>query len=403
MRILAVSHLFPNSAEPRYGIFVARQLEAMIAEGAEIELIVPRLVSPPWLNTILGRPPRMNDRATLLELRGGRVHGVRYFARPGRSFKRRAGSAMHLAAKATAKRLHQERPFDVVYGTDWFLGVDAGLRIARDLGLPSAGLAIGEDINVTAKQSSKDYRHFVEIAVGLSTTMACGDGLAQEIDSVRQDGRTLSVYGVVDLERFTPVPDKRSIREKLGLPVTSTLVTYVGYLWKRKGLFELLDAFEQIAASREVSLVICGDGEDAASIHSRADSLSTRQSIRFQGVISPAEVPEYLQASDVFVLPSYAEGVPNAVMEAMACGVPVVSTTVGGIPQAVGNDYGAVLVEPRDTAALAGALSALIDDREQRRVLGMRARERAEQAFGARPNARRILDRLRAIPTSNGL
>ena len=134
----------------------------MQQQGASIKLIVPRLYSPPWLNKLLGRPDRMNHLSSLAAFPGIDCHSVTYFARPGRSFKRRAGQAMYRASLGMANSLHQRSKFDVVYGTDWYLGVEVARRIGLQLDIPSAGLAIGDDLNVTANQSAANYERFVK-------------------------------------------------------------------------------------------------------------------------------------------------------------------------------------------------------------------------------------------------
>ena len=394
MKILAVSHLFPNAHEPRYGIFVARQLAAIAAEGATVELLVPRLYSPRWLNWLLGRPARMEHTANLLEFEGLPAHSVRYFAVPGKSFKRRAGVAMYRAALATAAARHREMEFDFVYGTDWFLGADAARRLAVSLKLPSAGLAIGDDINITAQQSTDDQHRFVEIANGLTATLACGDSLAKSIDDVRSGPATLSVYGVVDLVQFQPCDDKLPLREKLNFPKADRILVYAGYLWKRKGLLELIDALEGVCQNHSAALVICGQGEDETEIVRYARQSTANAQIHFAGDVGPHEMHLHMQASDLFVLPSYSEGMPNAVMEAMACGLPVVCSAVGGLPQAVGDSGAARLVPPRDPRSINDAVREVLGNESLAQKMGTAARTLAESRFGARPNARRILKHL---------
>ena len=391
MKILAVSHLFPNAHEPRYGIFVARQLAAIAAEGATVELLVPRLYSPRWLSWLLGRPKRMDHTSSLLQFDRLSALSVRYFAFPGKSFKRRAGVAMYRAALAMARARHREIGFDIVYGTDWFLGADVARRLAASLGLPSSGLAIGDDINITAKQSTADHQRFVEIANGLTATLACGDSLAESIDEVRAGSATLSVFGVVDLDRFQPVAAKSPLRRELQLPHAKQILLYAGYLWKRKGLLELIDAFEGVCQNHDVALVICGQGEDEAAIVQHARQSDANSHIHFVGSVGPDRMHRYMQAADLFVLPSYSEGMPNAVMEAMACGLPVVCTAVGGLPQAVGDSDAARLIVPRDHRALETSIRDILDDEQRAMKMSTAARTLAEARFGARPNARRIL------------
>jgi glycosyltransferase involved in cell wall biosynthesis len=106
---------------------------------------------------------------------------------------------------------------------------------------------------------------------------------------------------------------------------------------------------------------------------------------------------KWMQASDIFVLPTYNEGMPNVVMEAMACGLPLISTAVGGLPEAVGDSKGAILIEPRSSEQLASAIKKVGTDKTLREQMGWAARQTAEQKFGARANSQKLLAYLGSV------
>ena len=171
------------------------------------------------------------------------------------------------------------------------------------------------------------------------------------------------------------------------------MILYVGYLWTRKGLIDLIEAFGAVHTELpETHLVICGAGGEESKIKSAAARSSVSDAIQFVGDVEPHRIHRYMQASDLFVLPSHSEGMPNAVMEAMACGLPTVCTSVGGLTAALSKTEGAVLVPPMDSKSLAAALQAVIADPAKRRRMGGEARKLAEEQFGVRQNAQRILD-----------
>lgn len=394
MRILAISHLYPHANETRYGIFVARQLEAMAACGAEITLIVPRAIRPKSLLRLFGMSAEKSHASPLCKYDGVRAISVPYVTIPGAWYNNVRGLVVERALANTAVRLHQEQKFDVIYATNLFLGGDVAVRLGRRLSIPSTCLAIGTDVNTVPNMSTQLRRTYERIVKGLSGVLACGESLARKIDELRDD-RALCVYGVVDLEVFHPVDDKHTLRVELGLPTNKQIVVYAGYLYKTKGLLELIAAFERVHATQpDAVLVLCGGGKDESEIKAAADSSDCSAAIHFLGPIPPDQVHLYLQASDVFTLPSHAEGMPNAVMEAMACGLPVVSTQVGGLPDALENCKGAILVPPKQVEPLAEALGMCLADADKLDQMSEEAKAKATSSFGAVPNAKKILGHL---------
>lgn len=395
MRILAISHLFPHSGEPRYGIFVARQLQAMAASGADISLLVPvgvpALSSAKWLTE-----PEL-PRDWLCEYDGVDARAIRYPMLPGAWFKAWSGMIAQRRIGPVAQQLHRHKPFDIIYGTNLFHGGDLAVRIGKQLGIPATCLAIGSDVNRDPHASVALKSHYTNIVQSLSAVLTCGDSISRKVDALRNDA-SLSVYGVVDLDVFKPSGSPSDLRAQLNLDADATVLLYVGYLRKSKGLLELIQAFHSVRQQhRNAQLVLCGEGEDERELKAVAAESENADAIQFRGAIAPDDVHRYMQASDLFVLPSYDEGMPNAVMEAMACGLPVVATSVGGLPDALHDCEGAVLVPPRNAVALADSVLEVLQSPQRLATMRSAAREKAADRFGALPNAKRILSFLEQV------
>jgi len=105
----------------------------------------------------------------------------------------------------------------------------------------------------------------------------------------------------------------------------------------------------------------------------------------------------WMQAADVFVLPSYMEGMPNVVMEAMACGLPVIATAVGGLPEAIGDDEGAMLIEPRKVKPLVDAMLKVCSDKTLQFKMSLAVRQTAEDKFGLKNNVKKTLIYLESV------
>ncbi len=151
---------------------------------------------------------------------------------------------------------------------------------------------------------------------------------------------------------------------------------FIGRLAAVKGVPVLLEAMADVP---EVSLTLIGDGPERVALEAKAAAIGDR--VEFLGYRSQTEVADALAEVDLLVLPSFAEGVPVVLMEAMAAGLPVVCSHVAGIPELVEDDVSGILVPPGDTEALAGALRDLVGDAARRAAMGAAGRTKVEAEF----------------------
>ena len=221
--------------------------------------------------------------------------------------------------------------------------------------------------------------------------VTAGEALRQQL--IRENG--------YDAERVTSIPtgiatghfvpgDQGAARARLRLPQNGPLIGIVATLRSWKGHRYLLEAFARLPA--DTGLVIVGDGPQRQNIEAQVRELGIGERVTLAG--NQAEVLPWLQALDVFALPSYAnEGVPQAILQAMSCGLPVVTTPVGSILEAVENGRTGLIVEPQQVEPLAGALASLLADAALRERLSQAARRDAESRFGIAA----MLDRMERI------
>jgi len=178
----------------------------------------------------------------------------------------------------------------------------------------------------------------------------------------------------VDGSAFSPATaeERRMLRNLLGLPENRSLCVFVGRLVPQKDPSSLLEAWS-LAAKPNAHLVLVGDGPLRPQLEAFAQTEPLRGHVSLVG--SRAEVAAYLRAADLLVLPSRAEGMPNVILEAMACALPVLATEVGGAAELLGHGQAGLLVPPGDVPQLANALTRLLQDAGLRWRLGSRARE----------------------------
>ena len=199
----------------------------------------------------------------------------------------------------------------------------------------------------------------------------------------------------VDTVRFAPASadEKRMLRARQGLPEAGVIAAYTGRLLRGKGLDTLVDAFATVVAEEpRAHLLIVGSGEG----QTLSVEPELRESVRRQGLEGRVtftgrvdDVAERLRASDLFVFPSEFEALGISLIEAAACGLPAVGARTGGIVDVIEDGASGLLVPPRDVAALASAMRALLADPERRGEMGRHARRIARDRFDLEDNVSR--------------
>ena len=191
----------------------------------------------------------------------------------------------------------------------------------------------------------------------------------------------------IPTDEYAPDPHTRAQwRQAHGIEPHATVLTHVGRFAPPKNHALLIEAFAQVRSDAPLYLLLVGGGELENAVREQVAGLGLQERVRFLGV--RADVADILRASDVFVLSSRWEGNPMSVMEAMAAGLPVVSTAVGGVPELVRAGVTGLLVPSEDAGALAQAMQALVDDPVRRQAMGAAARQHAVAHFDIRHTVR---------------
>jgi glycosyltransferase involved in cell wall biosynthesis len=215
-----------------------------------------------------------------------------------------------------------------------------------------------------------------------------GDGWDAENFEKRTGRALVEIPGGVDLEAFHRV--KSTVQDRYGL-AGAEVVLYVGRFAPLKYVTLLIDAFARLARKREKArLLLVGDGPLESALRKQAESLHVNDRVVFAGSIPNRELAPYYSAADVFALPSKFDNSPNAVLEAMACEVPVVATNVGGVPRYVTNGETGLLVDT-DPDALADVLERVLTDADLRNKLVASGLEMVRSRFSWRSSAERLI------------
>jgi len=353
MRLLTFSTLYPSSVRPSHGIFVETRLRHLLASGSVQSVVMAPV---PWVP--LSHQRVGHYRAFARTPRQERLHDIevlhpRYPLLP----KVGMSTAPFLLAAGCARSLHKvlERgyEFDVIDAHYFYPAGVAAMLLGRHFGKPVVITARGSDINLIA-QYTIPRKFIIWAARRAAAVAAVSQALKYSLEQLGVDAAKVCVLrNGVDADVFRPL-DRDVERARLG--IDGRLLISVGNLVELKGN-EL--AIRSLKSLPDASLFLIGDGPDRRRLESIARETGVGERVRFIGTVAQKDLPRYYSAADALVLASSREGWPNVLLEAMACGTPVVAARVGGTPEVVTSPVAGVLFEPRTVQALTSALQEL--------------------------------------------
>lgn len=352
MRVLAITKIFPNAAEPLSAPF-NRQQFAALATRCDLEV----MATIPWFPGA-GLLGKWSSAGKLAEVPARETIAGIAVSHPRTLFVPRLAHATWgpLYAASIAPRLARYRgKVDVVLGSWAYPDGFAAVIAARVLGVPCVVKLHGSDINVMARLPGP--RKLTAWALGrCARVVAVSRALADEVAALGVPRERIAlVMNGVDSALFHP-RDRAEARRALNLP-PGPLALYVGNLKADKGVLDLAAAWRTVARDRpDASLAIVGGGPARGELEAALVEVPPGRAV-LHGAQPLAQIPTWLAAADILVLPSHAEGTPNVVLEALACGRRVVASAVGGIPDLITDARLGALVPARDPAALAAALT----------------------------------------------
>ena len=294
-----------------------------------------------------------------------------------------------------AMRVAQKRGATVMHG-HWVVPGGAIAARAR----PSLPLVVslhGSDVFV-AERNAAVARVARRVFRRAGFVTACSEDLARRAVGLGASAERMEVvpYGV-DVARFRPSPETRdALRRRVHAAPGQPLIVAAGRLVRKKGFEYLIDALPLVRSEPPPLLVLAGAGDLDADLRARAARGGAADRIVFLGNVAQDEVGEWFAAADIVAAPSVrdesgnVDGLPNTVLEALASGAPLVTTSAGGIASVVEHERTGLLVPERDAGGLARAIDGLLGDPGRARVFGLAGRSLVEERFGWRRVAERF-------------
>lgn len=353
LRILTFSSLFPNPALPFHGVFVAERLRHLLASG-EVE---SRVIAPvPWFpanHPLFGLYARFAQIPRSSYWQGTSVLHPRHFVIPGPGWY----ATPHLMAFALRDALRTVQregwDFQAIDAHYYYPDGVAAALLGRWIGRPVVITARGTDVNLIPRHplarrmilwAERHSAASIAVSQALKNLMV-GFGIPGERITVLRNG--------VDTQRFRPI-DRLAARRRI--QIEGKVLLSVGNLIELKGHHLVIEA---LGALPGWTLVVIGDGEHGSQLRAKARAAGCADRVRFLGRMPQNDLVDHYNAADALVLASSREGLPNVVLEAMACGTPVVATCVGGTPEVMREPETGRLVRERTAEALVAAIRDL--------------------------------------------
>jgi teichuronic acid biosynthesis glycosyltransferase TuaC len=357
VKVLTFTSLFPNAQQPHLGIFVYQRAAALARrQGKVVHVIAPVPYFPRWIASVRWRI--FGTIAKEETFRGVAVLHPRYPLVPGVMVFH--GLLVFLGCLLPAWRLHRKHDFDCIDSHYVYPDGFAAILLGRLLGLPVFISARGTDINVFPK--FRLIRPLIRWAMHRADgIIAVSAALKHEIVKlgVRADKVQVITNGI-DTARFHVV-ERSAARRELGLPEDAPIIVTVGNLVPAKSHEIQISAVAALAEKvPALQLYIVGDGPRRPALLNLIASLNLTKSVFLVGDCSHQSIKEWFSAANVSCLTSSREGQPNVVLESLACGTPVVATSVGGIPDVLVSEHLGILTE-RDPLSVAEGLQQALE------------------------------------------
>lgn len=356
MKILTFSTLFPNAVATNHGLFVERRLQQLLASaGGSVQA---RVMAPvPWFpfsGRVFGEYAGYSQVPPHETRDGLAITHPRFPVIPklGMSI---APLLLYQAVRPRVRELLESGyDFDLIDAHYYYPDGVAAVLLGRHFDRPVTITARGTDINLLPNYRLP-RRQILWAARHAGHSITVSGALRDRLVALGADpGRVTVLRNGVDAGLFHPAADRDRLRQDLG--VDGVVLLSVGNLIELKGHHLAIEALRELPG--DTRLLIAGKGPMEGELRALARAAGVEGRVRFEGLLDRAELVKRYAAADLLVLASSREGMPNVVLEAMACGTPVIASNVGGIPELVDAGVGRLL-ERRDAASIARAVAAL--------------------------------------------
>jgi hypothetical protein len=381
--------MFPTPEARTEGVFIIEQMKALRKLGIEMKAIAPT----PWAPRMLNFLPNIRKYICIpksAKVEGIRVTYPRFIAFPGARFRCLYGVFCYLACRHVVRKHVREGRIDLIHAHTIMPDGFAALLLGDEFNIPVVCTVHGSDISIYPHESRAMLLVTKWALRRINHLIAVSEDLGKKVNVLIGSREVRVIRNGADEELFR-ANAKWAARTLLSLPAKAKIVLFIGNLLRVKGPEYLLQAVSHLGSSNFL-LYIVGDGMLRDNLRAQAEQLGISARCVFVGTRPHEEIASWLSAADCLVLSSISEGFPTIIAEAMMCGVPVVATAVGGIPEVVKHGSTGLLVQPRDPLSLGEAIRSALQNDTNIQIMVNRAEKAARAELTWEANARKTVE-----------
>jgi len=372
MRVLEVCQEFPNAYYPQFGTFIKQSIDSIAFQNINLTMVSPK----PFVIPVSNMPyHNFHKLPSIQSTDKYSIHYPRYiYCVPKKYFYPLTGiSYSYFVSNYIKKNVMKH---DLIHAHFSYPDGYGMIKLAREWNVPFVISALGTIERKIAYEANLTSKFIIKSLNLANAVLSVSEDLKSHIINLGiEESKIIVVPNGVNINLFKP-RSKIDLRRKLNLPIEKNIVIYIGSLRKIKGVDFLIEAARYFLNSNTILVLLGRDDGLKKALLERSKKLEIAEKIIFLNQLPHDEIPLWVSASDLLVLPSISEGRPNVILEALASEVPVVATNVGGIPEIVSDGINGFLVYERNILEFAEKVDLLLNNDKLRLKMGMQGRKR---------------------------